>query len=94
MTDRSSAALRSLADYVDIQVKGLLALADGLRTLADTPDETRLNLSMAARELGVSPGFIRKAIKRGDVRAERLGKKCWRVSRGELDRLRKLRATA
>lgn len=89
----NSAALVVLAEALEVQAKGLEAQAAGLRALADTPDETRLNLKQAARELGVSPGFVKAAIKRGDLKAERLGTRCWRVSRAEVTRLRKLRGS-
>lgn len=85
-------ALHRLADALETQGQALLAQAEGLRELAAQPDETRLNLKQAAAELGVSAGFVKAAIGRGELPAERLGKRCWRVSRAAVERLRRMRA--
>jgi len=92
------AALSVMADALDAQAKALTASAAGLRALASRPEmpgpNRPMNLKQGAAVIGVSSGFLRNAIRRGDLKAARLGKRCWRVQMSDLLRLQRVRAVA
>ena len=73
-----------LADALELQAKNSLALAEAVHALAQERDETRLNLTEAAKEHGVTTSFLRQAIRRGDLPAERFGRRAWRVARADV----------
>lgn len=92
------AALAVMADALDAQAKALQASAAGLRALAARPElpgpDRPMNLKQGAAAIGVSPGFLRGAIRRGDLKCARLGPRTVRVQLSDLVRLQRVRGLA
>ncbi len=90
------AALKVAAEALRTQGASLIAQAGALEALAKADElasqpDRNMTIREVADELKLSPSEVRAAIKRRELRAERHGKRGWRIPRSELTSYRRRR---